>query len=59
MNKKTLCLVSSSCYGQHIPDVFSTKNLSIHCKILKGLKNQFDLHKHLYLAVSISTDVFC
>ena len=30
---------------QHVPDVFSTENLSIHYKILIGLKHQFDLHK--------------
>ena len=32
---------------QHMPDVFSTENLSIHYKILIGLKDQFDLHKLL------------
>ena len=31
-----------------MPDVFSTGNLSIHYKILKGLKDQFDLHKLMY-----------
>ena len=30
-----------------MPDVFSTENLSIHHKILVGLKDQFDLHKLL------------
>ena len=28
-----------------MPDVFSTENLSIHYKILIGLKDQFNLHK--------------
>ena len=32
---------------QHMPDVFSTENLSVHYKILIGLKDQFDLHKFL------------
>ena len=27
---------------QHMPDVFSTENLSIHYKILIGLKDQLD-----------------
>ena len=30
-----------------MPDVFSTENLSIHRKILVGLKDQFDLRKLL------------
>ena len=30
-----------------MPDVFFTENLSIHRKILIGLKDQFDLHKLL------------
>ena len=32
---------------QHMPDVFSPDNLSVHYKILIGLKDQFDLHKVL------------
>ena len=32
---------------QHMPYDFSTENLSIHFKILIGLKDQFDLHKLL------------
>ena len=32
---------------QHMLDVFSTENLSLHHKILIGIKNQFDLHKLL------------
>ena len=31
--------------AQHMPDFFSTENLSIHHKILIGLKDRFDLHK--------------
>ena len=31
-----------------MPDVFSTENLSIHYKILIGLKDQVDLHKLPY-----------
>ena len=33
--------------AQHMLDIFSTENLSIHHKILIGLKDQFDLHKLL------------
>ena len=33
---------------QHTPNVFYTENLSIHYKILIGLKDQLDLHKLLY-----------
>ena len=32
-----------------MPDVVSTENLSIHHKILIGLKYQFDLHNLLYV----------
>ena len=32
---------------QHMPDVFSTEDPSFQYKILKGLKDQFDLHKLL------------
>ena len=35
--------------AQHMLDVFPTENLSIHPKILIGIKNQFDLHKLLYI----------
>ena len=34
---------------QHMLHVFSTENLSAHHKILIGIRNQFDLHKHLYI----------
>ena len=34
--------------AQHMLDVFSAENLSIHHKILIGVKDQFDLHKLLY-----------
>ena len=33
--------------GQHVPDVFSSENLSFHRKILITLKDQLDLHKLL------------
>ena len=36
-----------------MPDVFSTENLSFHCKIIIGLKEQFDLHKLLYFFMKI------
>ena len=35
--------------SQHILAVFSTENLSIHHKILIGIKDPFDLHKLLLL----------
>ena len=35
--------------AQHMLDVFSTENLSIHHKILIGLKDQFDSQKKVRL----------
>ena len=42
-----LCNYLFKC-AQHMLDVLSTENLSIHLKIPIGLKNPFDLHKLLY-----------
>ena len=46
-NNATPFLLNNQKCAKPILDVFSTENLSMHHKILIGLKGQFDLHKIL------------